>query len=399
MSGKVPTRRPRVALDLTPLLGRPTGVGVFTRALAAELAVRPDLDPVGFAVTWRGRGELARIAPAGFRTAPAGFRIVSRPMPARPLRAMWSRAEWPPLEWFSGPVDLVHGTNFVVPPTRRAARLITVHDLTPVRFPQLCTPDTLAYPHLIRRAWRRGAWIHTDSSFVADEVRDWLQVSDADAGRVVPIHLGVTPSAAGDPEAGQTLARARRYVLALGTVEPRKGLVDLVNAFDALARGDDPGRPPADHIALVIAGPDGWGIDAFDAALAQCRWRNRVIRLGWVEDQQRADLLAGAQVLAYPSVYEGFGLPPLEAMAMGVPVVCSDAGSLPEVTGDGAVRVPVGDVEALAAALTEAVSDTPAANARRTQQIAAGQHRAARFDWGSCAQGLVDLYSRMLTIG
>ncbi len=392
----------RVALDLTPLLGRPTGIGVFARALLEALARRDDVDAVGYAVTWRGRERLRTLTPPGVT-------VLTRPMPARPLRWAWSHSDHPTLEALGGRVDLVHGTNYVLPPTRAAAGLVTVHDLTPLRFPELCSSDTLAYPHLIQRAWQRGAWIHTDSTFVADEVREWLKVRPADEARVVPIHLGVGPWNAapdrdqqanpGDPEAGRALAGARRYVLALGTIEPRKGLVDLVTAFDALAASDDAGREPLERIALVVAGPDGWGVSAFEAAVAASTHQARIRRLGWVDEPQRADLLAGAAVLAYPSLYEGFGLPPLEAMAAGVPVVCSDAGSLPEVTAAGARRFPRGDVEALASALAAVLGDTDEAATERGAMVQAGRDRAAELSWDRCTGSLVGLYRTMLGLG
>ncbi|MFN0027865.1 MAG: glycosyltransferase family 4 protein [Acidimicrobiales bacterium] len=393
----------RVALDLTPLLGRATGIGVFTRTLLKTLARREDLATVGFAVTWRGRRELRRLIPPGVT-------MLTRPMPARPLRLAWARTDHPTLEAFGARVDLVHGTNYVVPPTRRAARLVTVHDLTPLHYPELCSRDTLAYPRLVQRAWQRGAWIHTDSQFVAEEVREWLKVRPVDAARVVPIHLGVsTPSdppdrhhgdpLPGDPQAGQVLAGAGRYVLALGTIEPRKGLVDLVAAFDEVCAADDPGREPQDRVALVVAGPDGWGVHRFEEAVAACAHRNRIRRLGWVDDRQRADLLAGATVLAYPSLYEGFGFPPLEAMAAGVPVVCSDAGSLPEVTAGGARHVPQGDIGALAAALAELIGENQEATTRRTALVSAGRARAAELSWDRCTGAMVGLYRTMVGLG
>ena len=382
------TRRPRVVLDLTPLLGRPTGIGVFTRQLLDGLARRDDLDVVGYAATWRGRGQLRALAPPTVQ-------VVDRPLPARPMRALWSRGPFPPLEWLTGSFDLVHGTNFLVPPTRRAARLVTVHDLTPVRYPELCSADTLAYPALIERAWRAGAWIHTDSAYVADEVRQWLRVGDADAHRVVPIHLGVDPPTSGDPEAGRQLAGSSRYVLALGTIEPRKGLPDLVRAFDAVAALDDDGRPPGGQVRLVVAGPDGWGTEAFDRAVAACRHRDRVVRVGWVDDRSRADLLAGAAVLAYPSLSEGFGLPPLEAMSVGVPVVCSDAGPLPEVAGAAARLVVAGDPDSLAAGLAEVLDDDTGRQAR----VEAGRRHAAGYRWEDCVTAMAALYRQILAVG
>jgi glycosyltransferase involved in cell wall biosynthesis len=255
---------------------------------------------------------------------------------------------------------------------------VTVYDLTAVRFPHLCAPASLRYPELVRRAVRRGAWVHTLASAIAEEVVDLLGVPP-ERVRVVPSGLDATR--AGDAATGRAIAGAERYVLALGTVEPRKGLPDLVRAFDRLAatRAD---------LHLVVVGPDGWGTQAFAGAVGLARHGDRVRRIGWVDDAARNDLLAGARVLAVPSVYEGFGYPPLEAMAQGTPVVATAVGSLPEVLGDAARLVPAGDVEALTEALAEVLDDDAVAAALR----AGGPAHAATFTWEDCAAGLVDLY-------
>jgi alpha-1,3-rhamnosyl/mannosyltransferase len=236
----------------------------------------------------------------------------------------------------------------------------------------------------VRAAVARGAFVHTPSRFVADEVVDLLGVP---AERVVAVAHGAPRGGGGDAARGRALAGAERYVLAVGTVEPRKAHPDLVRAFGAIAPGDP-------DLRLVVAGRPGWGSEAFDQAVARLpgEVRRRVRVTGWISDRDRDDLLAGAAVLAYPSVYEGFGLPPLEAMAMGVPVVATDAGSLPEVLGGAAPLVPVGDVDALAGALAEALAlDGPA----REAALAAGRARAGSFTWEACAAGLTALYRQV----
>jgi glycosyltransferase involved in cell wall biosynthesis len=383
-SGGTDARRLRVAMDATPLIGRPTGVGAFCAGALGALGARADVSMSAFAVSWRRRGMIAAALPAG---VPAR----QRAMPARPLHLAWRRSDLPPLEWFVGAVDVVHGSNFIVPPTHNAARVVTVHDLTTVRFPELCERFTLVFPDLVRRAVARGAWVHTPSQFVADEVVETLGVAPE---RVRAVHSGVPPVAPPDPvrrgaaalralgaSAPEVPAGTERYVLAIGTAEPRKDLPGLVDAFGRIAR-----QHP--DVALVLAGPDGWGTPALVAAIEASSAGTRVLRTGWLDDAALAGLLHGAEVLAYPSLYEGFGFPPLQAMAAGVPVVASRAGAVPEIVGDAASLVDPGDVDGLAGAL-EGLLDS---EELRRSQVARGRLRAAPFTWTACASGLVDLY-------
>jgi glycosyltransferase involved in cell wall biosynthesis len=409
----------RVAVDATPLLGRPTGVGVFCAGILGALGARVDLEVGAYAVSWRRRAGITALVPPGVR-------VRQRAMPARPLHAAWRHLDHPVAERFVGPSDVVHGTNFVVPPTGRAAAVVTVHDLTPLRYPELCDPATLRFPDLVRRALRRGAWVHTHSDYVAAEVAEAFGI---DPGRVRAVAPGVpaagpavdravapavdravapavdpatgqsatgrpTPGRGGGSEAGEPGGGPRspvlpagtgRYVLAVGTAEPRKDLPGLVGAFDEVAAG----RP---DVALVLAGPDGWGTAALEEAIGAAHHARRIVRTGWLGDTALDALVRGATVLAYPSRYEGFGLPPLQAMAAGVPVVATRAGSIPEALGDAAVLVGVGDREGLAAAIAAVLDD----DEHRQDLVGRGYSRARRYTWERCADGLDLLYRAAL---
>lgn len=361
----------RVAVDATPLLGARTGVGVFTHALLRGLGQHPDVEVTGFPVSVSGRAQLRDLLPPGVAAR-------TPPLPARALHRRWQHHDSPRLDRLVGRPELVHGPNFVVPPAR-AARVATVHDLTTVRFPELCHAATLRFPSMIRRAAAEGAWIHAVSEAVRDEVVAELGI---DAERVVAVPNGFDRPT-GDAATGRALAGVEDYVLAVGTVEPRKDLPSLVAAADRLA---------AEHPDLVVvhAGGDGWQVERLQAALDAMAHPDRFRRLGHVAHGQLGHLYAGARVFAYPSVYEGFGIPVLEAMACDVPVVTTDVPALREVAGDAAAIVPVGDVDALAGAIGRAWTD----ESWRVEAVERGRDRTVSFSWDACVTGIVDLYRR-----
>ncbi len=362
---------PTVALDVTPLLGQRTGIGVAVAGFVEHLAGRPDLDLVGYGLTaraWRSVGD----------HLPAGVRARSRPAPARLLLDAWRRWDWPPAGYWSGRADLVHGTNFVVPPTGRSRAMVSVWDLTAVHRPELCTPTSRLYPELVARALGRGAWVHTASRYVAAEIAVHFGI-DQDRIKVVP--PGVRPARPARPASGRP-----PYVLALGRTEPRKDLPTLIRSFELLAAS-------LPDLELCIAGPPGWAEDQVLRAAAASPFADRIRRVGWVDDP--AGLLAGAAVFAYPSLYEGFGLPPLEAMASGVPVVATAVGSIPETVGSAAELVSPGDAESMAAALRRVLED----GGRRAELVRAGLERAGSYSWPAAAEALYRAYVEVIGAG
>lgn len=365
----------RLAVDCTSLIGSRTGIGNVTAELLRRLP-RPDVDVSAFAVTRRGASAL-------LDDLPSGITAHRRPMVARPLRFLWRNTDHPAIERWTGNIDVVWGPNFVVPPARSAAEVVTVHDLTCIFFPEMCTKDTLQVPALLRRAIQRGAWIHAVSNSVANEVID---IFGANPERVMAIHNGGPAPAAPHTIAelaarGRGLVGAENYIAFVGTSEPRKDIPSLIRAFNSLGN-----EFPSLH--LVIAGPDGWSADAVTAAINQSPLKKRIIRTGWLTNDDRDALIAGATVLAYPSLLEGFGLPPLEAMALDTPVVTTNVGALPEVLGEAAVFCSPNDSDSLARAIGSLLANESA----RADLIAKGRERSKMYSWDRSSDNLVELF-------
>jgi glycosyltransferase involved in cell wall biosynthesis len=354
-------RRLRVLLDGTPLLGHRTGIGRYTASLSEALASRPDVDTRAVAFTLRGwRGLRSSL--------PHGVRARGLPVAARLLRASWLRSDFPPVESFAGRAHVVHGTNFVLPATLRAARVLTIHDLAFLDAPEELAPSDKDLPALVRRGAAGADVICTPTAAVADAVAERLDV-DRDKIEVTPLGVDAGWFTGRPPteERRSRLGLPEKYLLFAGAPGPRKGLDWLLRAHER-----DPDLP-----RLVFAGP------------GRFPHTSRTTQVGYLSDVDLQRVVAGASALALPSRDEGFGLPVLEAMACDVPVVCTDVPTLREVSGGFATLVPYGDVEALTEALREAVATPPAASAS-----AARRAHAASFTWRRCAETTLAAYRR-----
>lgn len=376
-----------VGFDASCLVDQPlTGVGYYTLHQLRALLQLED------APRLRLFASSAQPAPPVLRelgASAAGFRMLR--CPTRLKLALWTRAGWPPIERFTGPVDIAHGGFHLVPAVRRARRVVTVFDLSGLRWPETHSAANLAaQARLLRHAVRHAdALVAISQSCKADLV----ELLGADPARVHVVYGGVFLEEFGGPLPERLLAEARArlgipgdYLIHLGTLEPRKNLPRLLEAYARVCA-----RMP-DCPMLVLAGRKGWMFDAVFETIERLRLNGRVVHTGYLSRAEAVALLRGAAGCVYPSLYEGFGLPVLEAMAARTPVLTSNVSSMPEVIGDCGITVSPESTDEIEAGLESLAGDRDAALARVDRAC----HRAARFTWENSARSLAGVYDRLL---
>ncbi len=385
----------RIGIDYTSAVRQRAGIGRYTRNLIRALA---ELDADNLYTLFVAGGTRRDRVDKGLAAWPANYRIRSVPISDRWLNILWQRFRLPlPVQWVTGRLDLFHSPDFVLPPVGRIPTIVTVHDLSFLRVPRCFLPEFRQYLETaVARAVRRAQWILADSENTRQDLIELLAVEPE---RVSVLYPGVEPRFR-PVEDVLELERVRvryglprRFILGVGTVQPRKNFDGLIRAFAQLlaARGHDPGF---DDVYLVIVGEKGWMYEEVLALPQRLGVGQRVRFTGFVEDADLPALYTLAEVLAFPSWYEGFGLPVLEAMACDTPVVAADNSSLPEVVGEGGLLVDAGDLQAWAEALARLLTDKDL----RARLIAAGRKQAWHFTWEESACRLLTIYQAVGTI-
>ncbi len=375
-----------ICIDFQSAVTQMAGVGRYTRRLVEHLgplaAAEGGSSVCLFYSDFRRTAKPPRIP--GTRIRPC------RVLPGRWLNAAWRLLPYPDFSVLAGPADVYHFPNFTIPPLRRGRSVMTIHDLSFLRFPQYAEQRNLQHLNAtIPHSFRRADAVITISHFSASEIADTLAV---DPARIHVTHLGVDSGFQPADQAAVAAMRAtlgleRPYLLTVGTLEPRKNHTFLADILERLDTDYDG--------LLAIAGAPGWRTESILERLRRSPRATDIRILSHVPEPLLPALYSGADAFLFPSFYEGFGFPPLEALACGTPVISSEGGALPEILDTPAVVRPGSlDADLWAAAVSDLLQEN------RTQQTCrrdSGRQHAARYRWTDTARRTWDVYRSVLS--
>jgi len=382
-----------IAVDATPIREKPSGIGFYTLSLIRALAQLQA--QANFELTIAYQPSLKNWLKGNFNpplNLSNNFSIKCLPLPVT-ISALLSKFPNPIIPYYEKYLDkpdLLQGTDHYVYPARNSLKIMTIHDLTFIKYPEYTNSIVKSYTQRVKSCLNWTDAVITFAENTKQEICEYLNVSPErifitpQASRYYPDYLTQTD--------GNELAKTvnypwdQPYILFVSTLEPRKNLVNLIKAFNLLKQDT---KIPHN---LVLIGQPGWNYQNILKEINNSPWQQNIYRLGYLSDDLVALFYQEADVFVYPSFYEGFGLPVLEAMTLGAPVVTSNTSSLPEVTGDAAILVDPQNVEEMGAGIFQVISDRQL----RDQLIQLGKQRANLFSWENTAKATVNIYRTLL---
>jgi glycosyltransferase involved in cell wall biosynthesis len=381
----------RITIDTSPILPRPSGIGFYVVQLLAqltELVVEEALEktialePL-YQISLKNaiRGNFA--APPALQQYP-NLRYFPLPVKITNLFVQYPKLFLPWFESACGFGDIFHGTNYTVFPLRHSRKVITIYDLTFIKYPHYSNAIVQAYADRVRQCLRWTDLILTISESSKRDIMEYLGFP-ADRIIVTPLASRYSVADAQKAEVAPKIAGydlSQPYILFVSTIEPRKNILGLIEAFDHLKQTQ---KIPHN---LVLVGQKGWLYESIFDRIERSAHRDSIHHLDYLTDDQVADFYRYADVFVYPSHYEGFGLPVLEAMTLGCPVICSNNSSLPEVAGDAAILVEADDAMAIADGIGRVVGD----RALRQDLVDRGLRQAQGFTWRDTAVRTLGAY-------
>ena len=378
----------KIGIDIQCLTRPLTGVGYYTLGILRGLASLPVSDLI-FPFYFSSRGNVELPARVYKKMAPRGKKI-----PGRILSLGWKRLGFPPVNWLIPGMDLYHFTDFVARPVRRKPVVTTIYDLSFKRYPEFTEPKNLKYLEAsLPRSIERSDRIIVISEFTRDELISLYPVS---SDEITVVHGGID-DIFHETQTEDELMRARfrfnlpeKYILTVGTWEPRKNLVRLLQAWRKLRMDGKLGG-----YKLVMVGMKGWLCGEIEQKFRNQAGQRGVMSIGYVPRTIMPAIYQGASAFIYPSIYEGLGLPPLEALASGVPVTAARAGAIPEVLGEAALYFDPSDPREIAEAINAVITrEELAAQLRRK-----GKEQIKDFTWEKAAEKTMQVYRNACGLG
>ncbi len=377
----------RIGIDVTSAVTQGGGIGRYSRELVQALITA---DSAHQYLLFSAKPPASLPVPQPIPTAPH-VRFCPTWLNERWLYRLWYRLRLPlPVQWATGAIDLFHSPDFVLPPVSgNIPTLLTVHDLSFVHYPETFPTNLVAYLNrVVPWSIQRATHVLADSQATRN---DLINLWHIPAEKITVLYSGVNGMFQPETdEARITAVRAKYqlgtapYILAVGTVQPRKNYQLLIRAFSQLVTNQP--------YHLVIAGGKGWLYEEVLAEVDRQQMNGRVHFTGFVADNDLPTLYSEATLLVQPSIYEGFGLPLLEAMACGVPIISSNISSLPEVVGESAVLLSPHDETAWANTIQRLLNEPT----QRAHLVAAGFRQVRRFTWQAAAKQLLGIYQTLL---
>ncbi len=372
----------KIAIDATPWMPQPSGMGFYVANLIRALNDLQSAESFDLELIYQPRlqhwlkGDLS----LPNHLQPYSNQIRRFPVPVR-VSNLWIKfpRSLSSFESFFAVSDIFHGTNYTVFPLKKSRRVMTLYDLTFIKYPQYANATVKAYAHRVKQCLKWTDLVLTISEHSKQDICRYL--------RVDPSRVWVTPLASryqtdNSITESETMHSDQPYILFVSTIEPRKNITTLIDAFDDLKQ-----KYQLDH-QLVLIGQKGWLYQPIFERIARSPFHRSIHHLSYLSDQLVAQYYANADVFVYPSYYEGFGMPVLEAMTLGAPVITSNVSSLPEVAGDAAILVDPSDRSALAESILNVISDREL----RNQLIQKGHDRALLYSWENTAKETLKAY-------
>lgn len=365
----------QICIDVQSAVAQRAGVGRYTLQLVRHMAPLLDHDKLRLFYFDFKRNGLPGVGREATHKAVQWC-------PGRVVQGLWKTLSWPPANWLSGSADLYHSPNFILPPLTQGKSVVSIHDMSFMRFPEFA--ESRNYDYLSRRiadTVERADAIITISNFSAEEIHHFFPAS---RGKVKTTYLAAAdgftaPDACITTTIRKQLNLERPYLLTVGTIEPRKNIGFLVEVFENLHDYDGD---------LVIAGMPGWKVESTMERIRTSPLADRIRIINYVSEENLPGLYAGADLFLTTSHYEGFGLPPLEAMACNTPVISSAGGSLAEVLSDGAILIEPFDADLWRENIMHILTDSTA----RDTLIHAGSARCKQFSWNRTARDTLAVY-------